>query len=138
MTSAAMDFLNYLRPGGVVIYNESLVDTGTDRDDVKSLAVPVTGIADDLKQEPIGKDIRDTKMFANAVMFGAFLQTCAPMIGEERIKETLKYFLQDKKAGLIPINYLAITKGKKFVQANPLQDHKVVSPFHCIPSWATQ
>jgi 2-oxoglutarate ferredoxin oxidoreductase subunit gamma len=138
MNQPSMEFLNYLRPGGIVIYNESLVNGAVERGDVKSLAVPVTGIADDLRQDPTAKDVHDTKMFANAVMFGAFLQTCAPMIGYERISGTLKYFLEGKKASLIPINYLAITKGREFVRANPLPDHHVVSPFHCIPSWAAQ
>jgi 2-oxoglutarate ferredoxin oxidoreductase subunit gamma len=138
MNQPSMDFLNYLKPSGVVIYNESLVDTGVDRDDVKILAVPVTGIADDLKQQPIAKDIPDTKMFANAVMFGAFLQTCAPMVGKGRINETLKHFLEGKKADLIPVNYIAIAKGREFVQANPLRGHRAVSPFSCVPSWAAQ
>jgi len=138
MNQPSMDFLSYLRPNGVIVYNESLVDTGVDRDDVKKIGIPATEIAEHLKNEVQQNDVQDTKMFANAVMFGAFLELCAPQIKDERIKESLKYFLAGKKEGLIPLNYMAIEKGRDFVRANPVKDIKSDWPFHCIPSWAAQ
>jgi 2-oxoglutarate ferredoxin oxidoreductase subunit gamma len=138
MNQPSMDFLNYLRPDGVIVYNQSLIDTGVDRDDVKKIGIPATEIAERLKNDVQPNDIQDTKMFANAVMFGAFLELCAPQIKEDRIKESLKYFLAGKKEGLIPINYLAIKKGREFVRTNPVKDIKSQWPFHCIPSWAAQ
>ena len=136
MNQPSMDFLNYLRPEGLIVYNKSLIDTGVDRDDVKSFSIPSTEIADNLTHE--FHSGQDTKMFANAVMFGAFLELCAPQIKDDLVKESLKHLLAGKKDALISMNYVAITKGKEFVQANPLPDHRVLSPFHCIPSWATQ
>jgi 2-oxoglutarate ferredoxin oxidoreductase subunit gamma len=138
MNQPSMDFLNYLRPDGVIVYNESLIHTEVDRDDVKKIGIPATEIAERLKNDVQPNDIQDTKMFANAVMFGAFLELCAPQIKDERIKESLKYFLAGKKEGLIPLNYMAIKKGRDFVRANPVKDIKSQWPFHCIPSWAAQ
>jgi 2-oxoglutarate ferredoxin oxidoreductase subunit gamma len=138
MNQPSMEFLNYLRPNGLVIYNASLVDTGVDRDDVRSLGIPATEIADQLKNEIQSKGINDTKMFANAVMFGAFIGLCAPEIDDGRIKESLKYFLSGKKEDLIGLNYLALKKGREFVQANPIAEFSEKWPFHCIPAWAEQ
>ena len=138
MNQPSMEFLNYLRPNGLVLYNASLVDTGVDRDDVRSIGIPATEMADQLKDEIQSKGINDTKMFANAVMFGAFIGLCAPEIDEGRIKESLKYFLSGKKEDLIGLNYLALKKGKEFVQANPIAEFSAKWPFHCIPAWADQ
>jgi len=138
MNQPSMEFLNYLRPNGLVLYNASLVDTGVDRDDVRSIGIPATEMADQLKDEIQSKGINDTKMFANAVMFGAFIGLCAPQIDEGRIKESLKYFLSGRKEDLIGLNYLALKKGMGFVQANPIAEFSAKWPFHCIPAWADQ
>ena len=138
MNQPSMEFLNYLRPNGLVLYNASLVDTGVDRDDVRSIGIPATEMADQLKDEIQSKGINDTKMFANAVMFGAFIGLCAPEIDEGRIKESLKYFLSGRKEDLIGLNYLALKKGREFVQANPIAEFSAKWPFHCIPAWADQ
>ncbi len=138
MNQPSMEFLNYLRPNGLVVYNASLVDTGVDRDDVRSLGIPATEIAEQLKGEGQSKGINDTKIFANAVMFGAFIQLCALEIEDDRIKESLKYFLSGRKEDLIGLNYLALRKGREFVQANPIPEFSAKSPFHCIPAWTDQ
>jgi 2-oxoglutarate ferredoxin oxidoreductase subunit gamma len=138
MNQPSMDFLGSLRPEGLIVYNKSLVDTEIDRDDVKSFGIPATEMADGLKHEAPFHEVKDPKMFANAVMFGAFLALCAPQIKEDRIKESLKHLLAGKRESLIALNYVALTKGKEYVRANPLPEHKAVSPFHCVPSWAAQ
>jgi len=138
MNEPSMDFLDYLRPEGLLIYNTSLIDTRVDRDDVKKLGIPATEIAEEMKHELPSEETQDTKMFANAVMFGAFIELCAPQIQDDRIKESLKYFLAGKKEGLIPLNHLALTKGREFVRENPIFESKSKWPFHCIPTWAAQ
>jgi 2-oxoglutarate ferredoxin oxidoreductase subunit gamma len=138
MNQPSMDFLGSLRPEGLIIYNKSLVDTEVDRDDVKSFAIPATEIADGLKGEASSHEIQDPKMLANAVMFGAFLELCAPQIREDRIKESLKHLLAGKKEVLMSLNYVGLMKGKEYVRANPLPEHLALSPFHCVPSWAAQ
>lgn len=114
MNQPSMDFLSQLHPGGLIIYNESLIDRAIDRNDVRKLAIPATEIADNLKHELPSGQVADTKMFANAVMFGAFLKLCAPQTSDDQVKESLKHFLAEKKENLIPLNYVAITKGREF------------------------
>jgi 2-oxoglutarate ferredoxin oxidoreductase subunit gamma len=99
LNQPSMDFLNNLRTNGLVIYNQSLIPTYVGRDDVESFGIPATEIAENLAKEMPTKT--DTKMFANAVMFGAFLAICAPNVAAELVKETLKHFLAGKKENLI-------------------------------------
>jgi len=136
MNQPSMDFLDSLRSEGLIIYNTSLIDSVVDRGDVKNFGIPATEMAEGLKREISSDQVRDPKMLANAVMFGAFLELCAPQIEEDHIKETLKHLLAGKKEGLIAVNYLALTKGKEFVRANP--QHRAPSMFNCVPSWASQ
>ena len=137
MNQPSLDFLNYLRPDGVVLYNTTLIGTEIDRDDVKAFGIPATQIADELKND-FPTETLDTKMFANAVMFGAFIELCHPQVTDDRIKESLKHFLAGKKEALMSMNYLALTKGRGFVRANPATEFKAKSPFHCVPTWAAQ
>ena len=137
MNQPSLDFLNYLRPDGLIVYNTTLAGTEIDRDDVKELGIPATQIAEDLHHE-MPTEIQDTKMFANAVMFGAFIELCAPKVSDDRIKESLKYFLAGKKESLLTLNYLALSKGREFVRANPIPELASKTPFHCVPTWATQ
>ena len=138
MNQPSMDFLSYLRPGGVVIYNKSLIDVAPDRDDVKAFGIPATEIADRLRFEISSGAVADTKMFANAVMFGVFIELCAPKTDEGVIKESLKHFLGGKKEELTTLNYLGLTRGREFVRANPIEEFSGKAPFHCIPAWAAQ
>ena len=136
MNQPSMDFLDSLRSEGLIIYNTSLIDSVVDRGDVKNFGIPATEMAEGLKREISSDQIRDPKMLANAVMFGAFLELCVPQIKEDHIKEALKHLLAGKKEGLMAVNYLALTKGKEFVRANP--QHRAPSTFNCVPSWASQ
>jgi 2-oxoglutarate ferredoxin oxidoreductase subunit gamma len=138
MNQPSMDFLNYLRPEGLCLYNKSLVESAPDRDDVKTFGIPATEIADQLRFEVPQGSTSDTKMFANAVMFGAFLELCAPKTDEGMIKESLKHFLGGKREELTTLNYLGLTKGREFVRANPPPEFSATSGFHCIPAWAAQ
>jgi 2-oxoglutarate ferredoxin oxidoreductase subunit gamma len=124
MNQPSMDFLSQLRPGGLIIYNKSLIDTRVNRDDVRKLGIPSTEIADNLKHDPKSGDLSDTKMFANAVMFGAFLELCARETSDDQVKESLKHFLAEKKDNLMPLNYLAIMKGRKFASKSNKQTTK--------------
>lgn len=136
MNQPSMDFLNDLHPKGLIIYNQSLTQTSADRDDVESFGIPATEIAESLRNENPSKT--DTKMFANAVMFGAFLELCTPNLSVEVTKETLKHFLAGKKESLMSLNSLAIEKGRAYVKSNPLERRTEKSPYHGIPSWAAQ
>jgi len=135
MNQPSMDFLIDLTPKGLVIYNQSLVQSGVGRDGVRSFGIPATEIADSLRNEISSKT--DTKMFTNAVMFGAFLSICVPNVTVDAVNETLKHFLAGKKESLISLNYRAIVKGKEYVALNP-PDFAEESHYHTIPTWAAQ
>ena len=92
MNQPSMDFLNYLRPNGLVLYNTSLIAMDVDRDDVKALGIPATEIADKLRSE-FPTEMQDTKMFANAVMYGAFIQLCHPQVTDDQRKGIVEVFL---------------------------------------------
>ena len=125
LNQPSMDFLNNLRTNGLIIYNQSLISTDVDRDDVEKFGLPATEIAENLSKEMPTKT--DTKMFTNAVMFGAFLAICTPNASVDPVKETLKHFLAGKKENLISLNYLAIEKGRAFVKSNQLGPHGEVA-----------
>jgi len=135
LNQPSMDFLQDLHSKGLIIYNQSLIQTEVDRDDVESFGIPATEIAENLRSEVQSKS--DTKMFANAVMFGAFLEMCAPDLSSQTLKETLNHFLAGKKDSLISLNYLAIEKGKAFVKSNK-ENRGKPSPYPNMPSRATQ
>jgi len=136
MNQPSMDFIDSLTPKGLIIYNQSLVQTPVDRTNVRSFGIPATEIAENLRSESPSK--ADTKMFANAVMFGAYLALCVPTITVDAIKETLKHFLAGKKESLIDLNYRAIEKGREFVASNPPEYHTEAWPYSSIPTWAAQ
>ena len=138
MNQPSMVFLNQLRPDGLIFYNKSLIDAEIDRADVRALGIPATEIADTLRVHSASDEVKDTKIFANAVMFGAFLEMCARQIKEDLIKETLKHFLAGKKEILTSLNLLALAKGREFVRASPQIENVSQWPFHCLPSWAAQ
>jgi 2-oxoglutarate ferredoxin oxidoreductase subunit gamma len=132
LNQPSMDYLEALRPGGFIIYNQSLIQTDVDRDDVENYGIPATEIAENLHSETPAEI--DTKMFANSVMFGAFLEMCAPSLGADEVKETLKHFLAGKKESLTTLNYLAIEKGRAYVKSNP-QKRPEKSQHLSIPTW---
>ncbi len=135
LNQPSMDFLQDLHSKGLIIYNQSLIQTEVDRDDVESFDIPATEIAENLRSEVQSKS--DTKMFANAVMFGAFLEMCAPDLSSQILKETLNHFLAGKKDSLISLNYLAIERGKAFVKSNK-ENRGKPSPYPNMPGRATQ
>jgi len=136
MNQPSMDFLTDLRPGGLVIYNASLINTKIDRDDVRKFGVPATEIADDLNKDLATDQPQDTKIFANSVMFGVFLQTCVPSALNDRVEETLKHFLTGKKEILLPLNYAAVAKGRDFAQSHLVLESTNPSSFD--RSWTAQ
>jgi 2-oxoglutarate ferredoxin oxidoreductase subunit gamma len=136
MNQPSMDFLSDLRPGGLIVYNASLINTGIDRNDIRKFGVPATEIADGLKQDMPDNHAQDTKIFANSVMFGVFLQACVPDVRDDRVEETLKHFLTGKKEIVLPLNYAAVMKGRDFAQSHPILESTDPSSFHRVPSWA--
>jgi len=120
MNQPSMDFVPLLRGGGLLLYNSSLVDESSQRDDIRKIAVPATEIADSLGKEtsPASlSDVRSTRdtrfvySVANSVMFGAYLGTPAGQSSKKRLNETLEHFLAGKKPEVLELNQMAVERG---------------------------
>lgn len=92
-----------VRPGGLIIYDSSLIDIKPTRTDVQVLPIPATKIADELGNTRI----------ANMVILGAFVGYTRSL-NKETVIETLNYIISRKR--LIEINRQAVEKGFEFGQ----------------------
>jgi 2-oxoisovalerate ferredoxin oxidoreductase beta subunit len=92
-----------LRPGGLLIYDKSLITITPTRTDIEVIAIPATELAD---------EIGSTKI-ANMVVMGAYLEKSGIM-DINSVIEALPSFIKAKKT--IPLNAQAIQRGAKFVR----------------------
>lgn len=139
MNQPSMDFETSLAPGGLLIYNSSLIDRQPLRSDIRKVPIPVTEIADsireDLTEEEL-KGVNDTRMLANSVMFGAFVQMCEPDLPETTVREMLEHFM-GTKLQMVHLNIVAIKKGRELIKAKRhLRD--VIRACDLLPAWAAQ
>ncbi len=98
-------FENEVRPQGVIFVNSSLIMRKVERQDVETVYVPATDLADDLGQTRV----------ANMVMLGAYLQYTGLL--------TLKSVLAAaesvvKRKEFMELNKKALKKGMDFVKAS--------------------
>lgn len=99
-------FQGMVRPGGLIIYNSSLVDVKPTRNDVRVLAVPANEIAD---------EIGDMRV-ANMVALGAYLGVTG-VVSLDTVLEAMKKVLPERRHGLIPLNQKAIARGMDIAAA---------------------
>jgi 2-oxoglutarate ferredoxin oxidoreductase subunit gamma len=122
LNQPSMDFVPMLGRGGLLLYNSSLVQGEPQRDDIKKIPVPATELADSLAKElspEILGDMKDTRLVANLVMFGAYLGTPAGQMAKKHLNETLQHFLAGKKVSLLELNRLAVERGLRLMSAMP-------------------
>lgn len=101
MNRPSMDlFESTVVPGGLLIYNSSLIDTKPARTDIIAVPVPCNDIADALGSGRV----------ANMVMLGALIERTKPF-DTELLVEALRHKLGAKREKLIPLNREAIAKG---------------------------
>lgn len=92
-------------PGGLLLYNSSLIDVKPSRTDIRVIPVPCNDIADEMGNSRV----------ANMVMLGALLE-CTKPFDTELLVESLRHKLGAKKEKLIPLNREAIQKGMRAAQ----------------------
>ncbi|MDZ7267710.1 MAG: 2-oxoacid:acceptor oxidoreductase family protein [candidate division KSB1 bacterium] len=100
-----------VRPGGLVLYNRSLIAGVTLRDEVQVVAVPATEIADALG---------NTKV-ANVVMLGAYLEL-SKLLPEEVVLAVLNQKAKSRPA-LAELNARALAAGQNFARTGVLPHH---------------
>jgi 2-oxoglutarate ferredoxin oxidoreductase subunit gamma len=93
-------FSERVKTGGVIVYNESLVDRPPGRTDVKRIGVPADRIAAEMKASQV----------ANMVALGA-LSRLLPRIRVRSLVEGLARVLPGYRHEAIPLNETAIRRG---------------------------
>lgn len=96
-------FESKVEKGGLIFYNQSMIDRQVQRNDVESIAIPATEMA-----EKIG-DARVANMF----VLGAYAQRTA-VLDQQTLIDSLPHFI--KRKNLIPLNQKAIKEGAKWMQ----------------------
>ncbi|MHB8579744.1 MAG: 2-oxoacid:acceptor oxidoreductase family protein [Ignavibacteriaceae bacterium] len=94
-----------VKPGGLLIYEESTIINPPKRNDVEILCVPANEEA-----QKLGK-----KQVANMILVGAFLAK-RPIVKIENIIKALKKVLPERHHHLIPLNEQALMIGQKIAK----------------------
>ena len=97
-------FEKAVKPGGLLMYEESAIINPPTRNDIEILSIPANEAALKLK----------VKKVANMILVGAFLEK-RPLVKIENILEALKKVLPERHHHLIPVNRDALMKGKELV-----------------------
>lgn len=118
MNIPSMDFIALLREGGTLLMNSSLIPQEPDREDIVTIKVQATEVADGLKELGLG-GVQDTRIVANSVMFGAYLSATGQDYDADRIRAVFVHFLTDRKAASIPLNMAAVERGYEAVAELP-------------------
>ena len=94
-------FMPAMPAGATLLYNASLIDGVTLREDIKVIAVPRNEIADRLQNSRV----------SNMVMLGA-IRAATDAVSLENLTQTLKEWLGEKKAHMLDINLKGIAEGE--------------------------
>ncbi|MEC9488070.1 MAG: 2-oxoacid:acceptor oxidoreductase family protein [Halanaerobium sp.] len=101
MNLPSMDkFEPKVKPGGLLIYNSTLIERRPERDDIDILAVPANDLANELGNIKVG----------NMITLGAYLGK-KEVVGLDVVKKVLKKALPERRHDLIPLNEEALDKG---------------------------
>ena len=95
-------FESWVRPGGLLIVNSSMVHVQPKRTDLNILSIPINDMAFELGSDKVG----------NMIALGAFLEVTGA-VKMESVVESLKKALPPHRHSLIPLNVDALTKGRE-------------------------
>jgi len=89
-----------VKPGGVLLYNSSLIEQPPVRTDIEVVAVPANDLANELGSDRV----------ANMVVLGALLAK-AEVVPMEAIHKALRKALPPHRHNLLPLNEEALARG---------------------------
>lgn len=92
-----------IKPGGLLIVDDSLVEKKATRSDIQVIYVPATRLAEEL----------GNRRMANMVMLGALLGNM-PTLSLEDLEKALNEHLPEKHRKLLPANVKAIETGAQY------------------------
>lgn len=96
-------FESWVKPGGLLLYNSSLIDLTPSRKDLRIVAVPANAVADELGNSRV----------ANMVALGAYLGATS-VVRLESVVESLKKVIPPRRHDLIPLNRAALERGLEY------------------------
>lgn len=96
-------FINDVKPGGIVVIDSTLINVKVERDDVKTIYVPATGLADE----------KGLSGLANMIILGSLLQE-TNFAKYDSVVAGLKKCVPARKANLIDSNLKAIEIGMNY------------------------
>lgn len=96
-------FENYLEPGGMLLFDSSLVNREPARKDIRVFAIPATQIASDM----------GNLAFANIIMLGKLIKETG-VVSAGYFEKGLKKVLPEKKHHLIPDEMKALKIGMDY------------------------
>lgn len=106
MNLPSMDkFEPKIKPGGLLIYNSTLINREPERDDIEVLVVPANDLANELGNVKV----------ANMIALGAYLAK-KNIVELDVVKKALKKALPERRHELIPLNEKALDKGYSLVK----------------------
>lgn len=109
-------FEKVLSPGGVLVYNSSLVEQGPTRSDVRIAAVPANALADELGDRRV----------ANLVALGALIALTG-VVAPESVVASLKRILPERRHNLIAVNAQALARGASAVSPGEAQTEGILA-----------
>jgi len=98
-------FESMLKPGGMLIYNSSLIEREGGRDDITVIGVPANDLASELGNTRV----------ANMIVMGALLAK-TKVVSSESIKQALRQVLPSHRHDLLGINEEAMKRGAEYVK----------------------
>lgn len=96
-------FASKVKPGGLLLCEQSTIITPCDRTDLEMLMIPATE-----KATKMGK-----RQIANMILLGAFLER-RPVVAIENVLQALRDVLPERHHHLIPLNEEALNIGRQF------------------------
>ena len=108
-------FQNEVEPGGLILYNASLISQIPAREDVEAIAIPATKIADEL----------GSTLLANMVMLGAYLEY-TEVLSMEAARQGLQQ--QVKRKSMLEADLKALEAGAEWLRALPCGEMHACGP----------
>jgi 2-oxoglutarate ferredoxin oxidoreductase subunit gamma len=100
-----LTFQNKVSEGGTIFINSSIVDIRPNRDDVKTICVPCTDMAQELGNNRV----------ANIIMMGAFIKELK-VVSPEIYLKSLEAIMGSRKKALAEINRKAFAAGFDYIK----------------------
>lgn len=97
---SARKFVPMVLPGGIIVYNSTLVPESAVVSDLPAIPVPASELADDLGSLKV----------TNMILVAAYVAARQP-ISIQTLKDTMAGVMKGKRAGLLALNNLALDAG---------------------------